>query len=169
MEEMACHEQYPAGYVMLSNLLTIFIYITGGLLVYLLNPFLAVAYVLFLLVLELRLLAGHCTECYYYGKRCAFGRGRLSAVLFRKGNPERFSLRKITWKDMIPDLLVLIIPVAAGIILLVTGFSWDVLILIVLLLILGSLGNGFVRGQLACRYCRQREIGCPAVEMFGEK
>jgi hypothetical protein len=23
-----------------------------------------------------------------------------------------------------------------------------------------------VRGQLACRYCKQREIGCPAAQLF---
>jgi hypothetical protein len=23
-----------------------------------------------------------------------------------------------------------------------------------------------MRGQLACRYCKQREIGCPAAQLF---
>jgi hypothetical protein len=28
------------------------------------------------------------------------------------------------------------------------------------------MGNAVVRSQLACRYCRQREIGCPAQRLF---
>jgi hypothetical protein len=26
-----------------------------------------------------------------------------------------------------------------------------------------------VRGQLACRYCKQREIGCPAAQLFNKQ
>jgi hypothetical protein len=41
-----------------------------------------------------------------------------------------------------------------------------ILILILALLLLGFMGNALVRGQLACRYCKQREIGCPATQLF---
>jgi hypothetical protein len=67
---------------------------------------------------------------------------------------------------MVPDFLVFIIPVLAGILLLVREFSFTILVLIIALFLLGFMGNALVRGQLACRYCRQKEIGCPAVELF---
>lgn len=72
----------------------------------------------------------------------------------------------ITWKDIVPDFLVFMIPVLAGILLLIQEFTWTVLILIIALLLLGFLGNALVRGQLACRYCKQRETGCPAAQLF---
>ena len=105
-------------------------------------------------------------DCYYYGKTCAFGKGRLSSLFFQRGQTERFNQMKISWKDIVPDFLVFIVPVFAGIILLIRGFSLTILILIIALIILGFFGNAFVRGQLACRYCKQRAIGCPAAQLF---
>ena len=58
------------------------------------------------------------------------------------------------------------VPVLAGIILLIQGFDWTVLVLVIALLALGFPGNAFVRGHWACRFCKQREIGCPAERLF---
>jgi hypothetical protein len=41
-----------------------------------------------------------------------------------------------------------------------------VLVLVVALIFLGFAGNAYVRSRLACRYCTQREIGCPAQKLF---
>ena len=90
-------------------------------------------------------------------------------MFFSKGIPERFCQKKITIKDIIPDFLVFIIPVVIGIVLLLIEFRLAILILIIVLLVLGFPGNALVRGQLACRYCRQKEIGCPAAQLFDEK
>lgn len=49
------------------------------------------------------------------------------------------------------------------------GWSWVLLGLLVALLVLSSMGNAIVRGSFVCKYCRQREIGCPAQELFGGK
>jgi len=32
--------------------------------------------------------------------------------------------------------------------------------------LLFSVGNSYVRGSLACKFCRQRQLGCPAEKMF---
>ena len=129
----------------------------------------AILNILCIIILEFRLLGGHCTDCYYYRKTCAFGKGRLSCIFSPKGIPERFRHKKITWKDIIPDFLVFIVPVIAGIILLLNEFQWIILFLVIILLILGFIGNAFVRVQLACKYCKQKEIGCPAVQLFEKK
>ncbi|MBN2735205.1 MAG: hypothetical protein JXQ82_10195 [Methanomicrobiaceae archaeon] len=169
MEEELCYENYPVRIVFLSNLLTLLIYAAGASLMYMAGFIWAILYILFIAVLEFRLLSRHCVDCYYYGKTCAFGKGRLGAIIFTKGDPKRFIQRKISGKDMIPDLLVIIIPVIAGIALLIFDFNWFIPVLIIILMILGSFGNGFVRGNLACRYCRQRKTGCPALEIFEKK
>lgn len=166
MQEPAFLEQYPLPIVIVSNLVSILIYVIGA---YLLSGFgivWVVAYVLVILMLEYRLLCRHCVDCYYYGKTCAFGKGRASALFFCKGSPERFSQVQITWKDIAPDFLVFLIPVLAGILLLARNFSLRILLLVTALLLLGLMGNALVRGHLACRFCKQREIGCPAEKLF---
>jgi hypothetical protein len=168
MQEPGCKEIYPGWMVFVSNFLSLLIYGIG---VYILLQFGIIwvtAYLIFILILEFRLISRHCTDCYYYGKTCAFGKGRLSSLFFKKGSPERFSAMMITWKDIVPDFLLFIIPVLAGILLLIQGFAVTILILVIALLLLGFMGNALVRGQLACKYCRQREIGCPATQLFNK-
>jgi hypothetical protein len=166
MQEPGCKEQYPLAIVIGSNLLSVMIYTIGAFLLLQFSIIWVICYVIFILLLQFRLLSGHCVDCYYYGKTCAFGKGRLSSLFFPRGNPEKFSRMELTWKDIVPDFLTFIIPVLAGVLLLVREFSWTILILTVALLLLGFAGNALVRVRLACRYCKQREIGCPAERLF---
>ncbi|MDD1684500.1 MAG: hypothetical protein LUQ19_01275 [Methanoregula sp.] len=169
MQEPEAYEQYPGVYIVVSNLLSVVIYFCGAAILIQLGIIWVAAYLIFVVWLELRLLGGHCTDCYYYGKACAFGKGWLSGKCFRKGSPEKFIQMTITWKDLVPDFLVMLIPVLAGIYLLIVEFRWLILLLMLVLLVLGSAGNAYVRGQLACRYCKQRVIGCPAQALFDKK
>jgi hypothetical protein len=162
------HENYPATTVIASNLVTFLIYIIGIAILYQVSLIWVTGYILFILFLEFRLISGHCRDCYYYGRTCAFGKGRVSACFFQKGQPEQFSRMEITRKDIVPDFLVVIVPVLAGILLLLSGFTVTVLTLVIALLLLGFPGNALVRGKLACRYCKQREIGCPAERLFNK-
>lgn len=166
MEQQKCYDNYPAWMVVTSNFVSLSIYFIGGFLIYQIGFWWLALYILYILTLELRLLKGHCVNCYYFGKTCAFGKGRLSGFFFKRGEPMKFAQNKITWKDIAPDFLVSVIPVAVGIVILIMNFSWLVLLLIVLLLFLGFLGNALVRSQLACKYCKQREFGCPAQKLF---
>jgi len=165
-EQIKCYENYPLWIVLLSNFVSIAIYAIGGYIIYQLGLIWLAAYLLYILWLETRLMKKSCTKCYYYGKLCAFGKGKLSAIFFKKGNSESFIQRQITWKDILPDFLVSIIPILVGIGLLIINFNLLILLAVILLVLLTSAGNGFVRGSLACKYCRQREIGCPAEKLF---
>ncbi|NPV60454.1 MAG: hypothetical protein HPY75_12460 [Actinobacteria bacterium] len=166
METGECYENYPWWAVALCNLVSQAIYGLGAFIVYQLGWIWMAIYLVYLLVLEIRLLGGHCVHCYYYGKACAFGKGRLSALFFKRGDPGRFSGKRITWLSMIPDILVGLVPIIAGIIVLVRGFSWTVLVAMISVLLLATAGSGAVRNSLACRHCRQRELGCPAEQLF---
>lgn len=163
-----CKENYPLWIVFTSNLVSLLIYGIGGYILFQVGIIWVILYLIFVLIFEFRLISRHCTDCYYYGRTCAFGKGRLSALFFKKGSPEKFTGMTITWKDIVPDFLLFIIPVLTGILLLIQGFTWTILILIIGLLLLGFAGNALVRGQLACRYCKQREIGCPATQLFNK-
>jgi hypothetical protein len=168
METINRYENYPKGTVILSNLLSILIYTIGFLIILKLSLFFSILYLFYIFLLEFRLLKYHCTNCYYWGKTCGFGKGKISSAFFKKGDISKFCSNKMTWKDMIPDILVLAIPLVSGIVQLILEFDFVVLILIILILTLSTSGNSFIRGKLTCKNCKQVEIGCPAYELFNQ-
>lgn len=169
MEITKTHDNFPAWIVFLSNMVSILIYLSGFVITLSLSITVAIFYLIFILALEFRLLSRHCVNCYYWGKTCGFGKGRISALFFKKGDPAKFCKSDFNWKDMIPDLLVFLIPLVIAIILLVIKFNLILLLSAILLIILTTVGNGYIRGNLTCKYCRQRETGCPAEQLFSKK
>ncbi|MFA5126332.1 MAG: hypothetical protein WC462_05020 [archaeon] len=169
MKQEKCFENYPFWMVLVSNIVTLLVYLIGAFIIFKVGLIWTVLYLLFVGVLEFRLISGHCVNCYYYGKTCAFGKGRLCSFLFKKGNSKKFLNLKITWKDILPDFMVSIVPSIVGIVLLILNFDWLLLALIVLLLALTFIGNAFVRSSLACKYCKQKKLGCPAQKLFEKK
>lgn len=168
MEAPKAIEQYPVWIVLLSSLVSLLIYGLGVLIVFQLSWIFAILFLLYILVLEYRLIRYHCVDCYYWGKRCAFGKGYLSALFFKKGDTARFCAREFSWKDMIPDLMVSLVPLVTGVVLLVINFNIGLLIGLVVLVLLSTMGNGFIRGSLACKNCKQRELGCLAEQLFNQ-
>ena len=169
MEITKTHDNFPFWIVILSNLVSILIYISGFIITLNLSWIVAVLYFVFILVLEFRLLSKHCTNCYYWNKTCGFGKGRLSSLLFKKGDPSKFCEKTFNWKDIIPDLLVSLVPLLIAIVLIIIKFNLFLLFVTVILIALTTIGNGFIRGNLTCNYCKQREIGCPAEQLFSKK
>jgi hypothetical protein len=167
--KIKCYENYPLYIVFASILLNILIYAIGFYIIFQLGLIYAVLYLFYIGFLEVKVMNKSCRHCYYYGKICAFGKGKLCSLFFKKGNTKIFLKKKITGISLLPDFLISLIPIIAGIIILIRGFSWLILVLIVLLIFLTSFGNGFVRGQLACKFCKQRELGCPAEKFFNKK
>lgn len=167
MEQVKVYERFPFWIVGLSNFVGVAIYLVGAYILAGFGLWLAGLYLLYCLGLELRLLKAGCVNCYYYGKACGFGKGKLCSWLFKKGDPRKFSETDISWAGMLPDLVVLLWPVVVGIVLLVQNFSWLLAGLLVLLVVLSMSGNALIRGSLTCKYCRQRELGCPAARLFG--
>ncbi len=166
MEETRTYESFPLWIPLLSNLLAVAIYAIGA---YILAGFgiaLAILYLVYCLGIEILVLRRSCVDCYYYGKVCGLGKGRSCSLFFKRGDPQRFAEREVSWASILPDLMVSIFPMVGGIILLVRDFSWLLMVLLVVLVILSSAGNAVIRGSFACKYCIQREIGCPAEKAF---
>jgi hypothetical protein len=169
MDTIAYYEKYPFWIVLLSNVVSIAIYVLGAIIIYEIGLLRLILYILYILWLEIRILRKSCVNCYYHGKACAFGKGKICRLFFKKGDSQQFSKMKITWLDILPDFLVSIIPILAGVVLLIIDFNWLILAVLLLLVFLTSMGNGFIRGSLACSYCKQREIGCPTTQLFSRK
>ncbi|MFH1072605.1 MAG: hypothetical protein V1743_04210 [Nanoarchaeota archaeon] len=169
MEKEQWHENYPFWIVFFSNFVSAAIYLSGAFIMQHIGLLWVIVYVIFIGILEFRLLKGHCVNCYYYGKTCAFGKGRISRIFFKKGDVSRFCKKQMAWKDIVPDFMVSLIPAVIGIILLIKKFNLVLLSLVLIILILAFVGNGIIRSKLACKYCKQRKIGCPAEQLFNKK
>ena len=169
MNKEKCFENYPFSIVLFSNLVSIAIYLIGAFVISKIGIIWLSLYLFFIISFEFRLIKWHCINCSYYGKVCAFGKGKISSIFFKKGNLKNFCKKQITWKDIIPDFMISLIPAIVGIIILVKDFDLIFLSLVIILLLLAFAGNGMVRSQLACKYCKQREIGCPAQKLFEKK
>lgn len=162
-------ENFPWWMVLTCNAVGLAVYAIGIYITSRLGLVWGIVYAAYCIGMEWRLLSGSCRSCYYYGKRCGFGKGRLCSLLFPKGTEQNLSTKQISWRDLVPDFMVSIIPLVVGIIVLIRSFSWIVLILIIMLAGLGSMGTGLIRGQIACKYCKQRELGCPAEKLFSKR
>jgi len=166
MNDSERYESYPIRIVVLSNLFSLSIYAIGAYILWIIAPLASALYLVYCSFLEIRVLRHSCRGCYYYGKTCCFGRGMLCSLLFKRGEPRKFIERHVSWLDILPSFMVTIIPVLGGIVLLVDEFSWIIVALILILLALGFPGNAFIRGSYACKYCKQRDLGCPALSLF---
>ena len=169
MIESNKYDNYPLWIVILSNLVSISIYALGFIVIFQLGWVIAVFYMIFIMVLEYRLIKKHCINCYYWGKICGFGKGMLSSWFFKKGDISKFCEKKITWKDMIPDILITAIPLIIGILLLIIKFEINLLIALIFIIALTTVGNGFIRSTLTCKFCKQKELGCPADKLFNKE
>jgi hypothetical protein len=167
MGEVRTYENFPAPMVAISVLVTVSIYALGAMVLSGLGPVVAAAYLIYCAYFEVRVMKHSCVNCCYYGKVCGLGRGKVSAYLFLQGDPGIFGCMKFTWTALIPDMLIMLLPLFGGVILLVRSFSWMVAAGMALLVALSLGGNAFVRGRIACKYCKQRELGCPAEKFFG--
>jgi hypothetical protein len=161
-------ENYPLSTVFVTSLVTLVQYLIGLFILYLVWPWLAVAFLVYLLFLELSFYREGCKYCYYHGKRCAFGRGVLARHIVKKGNPKRFCEKKITTKDLLPQMLVLAFIVAGGAWLLYLSWSWLVLGLMIVPFVVWFGLNPTIYGKLACAHCKQGKKCCPALEFFGK-
>lgn len=166
MENTKTCENFPLYMVFLSNLFTISMYLIGAYILAGIGIIFAILYLIYCAGMEIRLLKSSCVNCYYYGKICGFGKGKLCSLFFKKGDPEKFAGKNVLWFEMLPDFLIIIFPAIGGIISLINNFNWVIIIMMIILFLLFFGGNAIIRGQFTCKYCKQREIGCPADKLF---
>jgi hypothetical protein len=162
------YDNYPFWTPLLSVLLSLAIYIIGAYILSSYGMIIIFLYILFCLWFEYRILANSCRYCYYFGKLCGLGKGKIAPLFVKKGDPKLFTERDIGWSDLIPDMLLFLIPLLGGIIWLFIRFNLITVGLMILLIILAMPCAGFMRGCLLCPNCRQRELGCPAQKLFGK-
>jgi hypothetical protein len=162
------YENFPLWIPLIAILLSIIGYIIGAVILSGFNIIFSLLYLLYCIFTEL-LVIRSCKDCWYYGKVCGLWKGKIAPLFVKKGDPNKFADRDISMVHMIPDFLVVILPILGGVILLFLDFSFFVLSLMVVLIVLFFGGSAFIRGIFACRYCKQKDIGCPAYDIFNKK
>ncbi len=154
-------EEYPYSIVISQNLFFLLYFGTGfaGMLSLKIFeiPLISILYAIFIVVMLLFVLRKHlCTNCYYYGKRCSTGWGKLSSLMFKEksGNYELgIKLANITWA------LATLTPIIGIIISLFINFSGYKLALLLLFVVLTPVN--FLFHKNSCKRCKLRNI-CPA-------
>ncbi|MHB8894369.1 MAG: hypothetical protein ACYC99_04210 [Candidatus Geothermincolia bacterium] len=97
-----------------------------------------------------------CTNCYYYGKRCATGWGKLASMMFKRGDIERFNDSiGVTLAPVIYGLLT-VVPLVLGTIATVMHFSWLKVLVLAGLALVGFY-SGSVGRKKSCKACKMRE------------
>ncbi len=152
-------DEYPKRIVVTSNFLMI-LWITLGIAAcWFLFPlagwvYFSLAIITVFIVLQKTV----CSNCYYYNKWCNTGWGKLCALLFKKGDIEKFNTSSLKIAPPIYSLLTLLplILILDSIIQQFTMFK--IAVLIPLLLI--SFYSGTISRKKACISCKMRLI-CP--------
>jgi len=162
-------ENFPTWTALLSSLVSISIYAIGAYVLSGTGILFSILYLIYCLWIEIRVLRVACVNCYYYGRVCGLGRGKVCSLFFKRGDPRKFVEREASWLQILPDFMVSIFPIVGGIILLVRNFTWLLVAMLAILVILSFWGTAVIRGSFACKYCKQREIGCPAEKLFSKE
>jgi len=169
MSKIKSYRNFPLYFPIIAILISILSYIIGAAILIGFGFTIVFLYLTYCFGVELFVVFRSCKDCYYYGKICGLGKGKIAPLFVKKGDLNKFVKKKISWYDLIPDFLVGIIPIVGGIILSILDFSLIRIGMIVLLVILAFIGTAVIRGSFACKYCKQREIGCPAEKLFSKK
>ena len=153
-------EEYPKRTVVFGNLVMVFWFALGAAACWFFYPWLGVAYLVIAVLLVyvvLRKLV--CVNCYYYGKWCGLGWGKLCSVLFRKGDIKDFP--KSPGLKLAPATygMLMIVPLVLLVVSILQGFSWYK-ILVLILLVLVSFYSGSISRKHSCSQCKMKTI-CP--------
>jgi hypothetical protein len=155
-------EKFPASWIIGQNLFLIFYLAIASIGMYPLQiyriPILSLLFIIYMILMLVFILRKHlCTNCFYYGRSCHVGWGRLSALLFKQnsGNYELGGkLANVTW-----ILVATIFPlIGIGVVVIWKWFSiYQASLLIVFIIISGL---NFVIQKKSCEKCKMRFI-CP--------
>jgi len=153
------YDNYPWTTPLIENAVWLAVYALGFVILSLLNPWAALAYLGYSLVCMYLVIPRFiCTHCTYYGKTCHSGQGRLAALLFSKRQTERFGDHFKCMRFAAPVFLA---PIVGGLALFIVHFSWEPVGLTIAFGILALGCTRIVTLRLGCPYCHQRSV-CPA-------
>ena len=155
-------EEYPRSSIIIGNLAMATWIALGTIGCWFLSPLGAWIFLAFAVVMVgvvLRKLV--CTNCCYYGKWCGIGWGKLSALMFSKGDEEKFSTSLGLKLAPITYGILTVVPV---VFLVISMFDTSRLlvpkIVVLVLLLAVSFYSGTAGRKKGCSNCKMR-LACP--------
>jgi hypothetical protein len=153
-------EEHPKATVILGNLVMALWIALGTIACWFLYPLIAWIYLAAALIMVgvvLRKLV--CTNCYYYGKWCGLGWGKLAALFFKEGDMEKFSTSIGVKLAPLTYGLLSLIPIVLVVISIVQEFTvFKVIVLALILLV--SFYSAFLSRKKGCASCKMK-LACP--------
>jgi len=158
-QNLAFCDSYPKSVIVIRWIILVAAFALGIYILTNIKQLLGLAYIIYsLVVLTLILPLSRCSSCFYHGKACNTGWGKVAAYLFPKGDESKF-VRHYDYAIFIH--LLWIIPLLASLFQLVRLRNLLALVVFGLYLFI-LLIEKITLKKLACSRCRQREF-CPAV------
>jgi len=146
--------EYSLKYIIGQNL---FFVIYFGIGIFFSHVIVSLMYLALIIVMLGIVLRKHlCTNCYYYGKKCSTGWGKLSSWMFKKksGNYSLgVKLAGITWP------LLTLLPIVGITMVIILNYSLSNLLALMLFIFMTPFN--FIIHRKACEKCKMRFI-CPA-------
>ncbi len=146
--------------IMFGNLVMIVWIALGAFALSILSPIIAIIYALFaviMIVFVLRKLL--CTNCYYYGKWCHIGWGKLATLFFKKGDQSKFKTSIGQKVAPVTYGILTLLPLLILIFSMFQQFSFLKLGIFIGILIVGGYSGGIARKK-ACNECKMK-LNCP--------
>lgn len=153
-------DEYPKSAIILANLTMVLWLVLGTVASWFFSPVAAAIYILIavsIVIFVLRKLV--CTNCYYYGKWCGTGWGKLAALFFKQGDIGKFGTSAGIKIAPLTYGLLTIVPVILVLISLIIEFTVPKVAVLVLLLAVSFYSGAVSRGK-ACKQCKMRN-SCP--------
>jgi hypothetical protein len=153
-------DEYPVAQAIFANIVMIIWIALGAVACWFFYPLIGLIYLVFALVMiyiVLRKLV--CPNCFYHGKCCHMGWGKLSTLLSKEGNIEDFSNSIGLKVAPLSYGLLTLIPLIFIVISIFQEFLVSKLVVLVLLLAI-SFYSGTAGRKKACVVCKMKLI-CP--------
>ena len=151
-------ENYPLSWVLFENTLYIVIWILAAILLIPIKlyslPIVTTIWIIVVIFVQIILKKHNCSGCYYYGKMCHLGWGRISPLIYKKdeGNPELGKKYSVFY--IISPPIILILSILSGIAYKVEIVHWYILaafiVLNVITVLLRKVGCGKCAMRLVC-------------------
>jgi hypothetical protein len=152
--------EFPLSMVIIENLFMLLWIVVGAYICWEFVPLYGFSYLGFglsMVYYVMRILV--CRNCYYYGKMCHTGWGKLSKLYCKKGDVEQFGKG---FNGLVIPLFygsMALLPLILGIISLYKNFSiFKIVVLIIFLFIVVM--SSFILRKKGCAKCKMRNI-CP--------
>lgn len=152
-------ENYPKYIIVIRWIILLWAFALGTYILADLHFALAIIYVLYsMIALTLILPLSRCVSCFYHGKVCNTGWGRIAGYLFEKGDESKYEEH---YNYAIFLHLLWLVPLVVALLQVVRKrniFALSIFVIYVFILLVEKI----ILKKLCCKRCHQREF-CPAV------